>query len=189
MEQNPPQIKAKQAISATIQQESNTTPKQSKQTIVGANTPIVASIGTAAMQKTRKNKELMIDALTRNRGHVTNSCKLAGISRSTHNRYMQKDAVYRAKAREIIEIRLDDYEATIDYFTLQLKEQPALAVKCAMFMLENHGKERGYGRAGETAVQVNTQINQTGGPIGELMRIQTEYDLKRKEGKNAQSTP
>ena len=58
------------------------------------------------MGKMEKHKELLIKALEKNLGLVTQSCKEVRVDRQTHYRYMREDPEYKRRVDEINEITI-----------------------------------------------------------------------------------
>ena len=100
----------------------------------------------------------MLAAIKNNGGHICRAAELAGIDRSTHVDWQQKDPVYARKVQELMAPRLYNAQLIMDTATTDYKNKPELAVKAAMFTLEHLGGELGYQKPG-TNVQVNTQVN------------------------------
>ena len=136
--------------------------------------------------RTRQKMARMLDAMVKEGGHVTRAAELAGITPRAHQLWMRKFPKYAAKVEEVMDRRLYNAQLTVDYFATQIKEQPELAARCAMFTLVQLGGKRGYRQPGITLNQ-NTQNNtvEIKGPLGELIRLQDEAEKKRKE----QNTP
>ena len=109
----------------------------------------------AVVARTQVHKARMLESLARTHGIVYLAAQLAGISRETHRRYCKKDKVYAAKAEEFREDDLDLAEAVVQPAIAQQKERPDLALRAAMFKLENQGKARGYGKQADVAVNVS----------------------------------
>lgn len=100
----------------------------------------------------------MLEALEKTHGNVLYSAQLAGIERRTHYHWIEKDPEYARKAAESRVASLDIAEGVVHAAMAKQEDRPELALKAAIFLLENQGGARGYGRQG-TNVQVNTQVN------------------------------
>ena len=104
--------------------------------------------------RTRQRKSLMIKALKKTSGHISKACEAIGINRITHQRWMNADRKYALQVSEIQGKRLDNAQLVVDSISVQVKENPALALKASMFLLEQLGGSLGYQKPG-VAVQVN----------------------------------
>jgi len=71
-------------------------------------------------------------------GVVTSACKLVGISRQTHYRWLREDENYKAWIEQIPDITLDFAETAL---LKQIKEGNTTAI---IFYLKTKGKQRGY---------------------------------------------
>jgi hypothetical protein len=90
------------------------------------------------MTNTDINKKAMIEALEKSLGVVTNACKLVGIARETHYRWIKEDKKYAEHVESIGDIALDFAES-------QLHEQILNGeVSSTIFYLKTKGKKRGY---------------------------------------------
>ena len=87
---------------------------------------------------TDKKKKAMIKAMEKCLGVVSTACKVVGIDRATHYRWMKSDSEYK----EII----DDVEnLVIDFAESQLHKQIEDGNTAAtIFYLKTKGKPRGY---------------------------------------------
>jgi len=86
----------------------------------------------------RGKKKLMYEALRSQLGVVTSACKLVGISRQTHYRWLREDENYKAWVEQIPDITLDFAETAL---LKQIKEGNTTAI---IFYLKTKGKQRGY---------------------------------------------
>ena len=86
----------------------------------------------------RGKKKLMYEALRSQLGVVTSACKLVGISRQTHYRWLREDENYKAWIEQIPDITLDFAETAL---LKQIKEGNTTAI---IFYLKTKGKQRGY---------------------------------------------
>jgi hypothetical protein len=84
------------------------------------------------------NKKAMIDALEKSLGIVTSACKVVGISRETHYRWLREDEKYLTSVKSIEDIALDFAESQLHK---QIKEGE---VSSTIFYLKTKGKRRGY---------------------------------------------
>ena len=84
------------------------------------------------------NKKAMIDALEKSLGIVTSACKVVGISRETHYRWLREDEKYLTAVKSIEDIALDFAESQLHK---QIKEGE---VSSTIFYLKTKGKRRGY---------------------------------------------
>ena len=88
--------------------------------------------------KTAKDKERMIEALTKSLGIVTNAVKVTGISRTTHYAWMEKDPEYRSRVEEATDAQIDFVEGNL---IQRIQEGDTTAT---IFYLKTKGKKRGY---------------------------------------------
>ena len=118
------------------------------------------------MTKTDILKKGMIEAMEKSLGVVTTACKIAGISRDTHYRWLKDDEAYRDRINEIENIALDFAES-------KLHEQiNAGSVPSIIFYLKTKGKKRGYVERQEidTTIKQPDLSNLTTDEILDLLR-------------------
>jgi hypothetical protein len=84
------------------------------------------------------NKKAMIDALEKTLGVVTQACKMVGISRETHYRWMKEDDKYSQQVEGISDIALDFAESKLHKM---IEKEDTTAT---IFYLKTKGKNRGY---------------------------------------------
>ena len=125
-----------------------TTPKSSAQKKPSTNkTKEVRAI------KTAKDKERMIEALTKSLGIVTNAVKVTGISRTTHYAWMEKDPEYRSRVEEATDAQIDFVEGSL---IQRIQEGDTTAT---IFYLKTKGKKRGYTERMEIAPAEGTTMS------------------------------
>ena len=90
------------------------------------------------MTKTDVNKKGMVEAMEKALGVVTTACKIVGISRETHYRWIKEDEEYRNQINDIENIALDFAESKLHE---QINEG---SVPSIIFYLKTKGKKRGY---------------------------------------------
>jgi hypothetical protein len=83
-------------------------------------------------------KEAMLDAMEKNLGIVTDSCRQIGISRDTHYRWLKEDKEYKRAIKDIENVALDFVESAL---LQQIKKGNPLST---MFYMKCKGKKRGY---------------------------------------------
>ena len=83
-------------------------------------------------------KGAMIESLEQSLGVVTTACKVVGISRETHYRWMKEDEEYRKKVEGLIDVALDFAESQLHK---QIRDGNSTAT---IFFLKTKGKNRGY---------------------------------------------
>jgi hypothetical protein len=83
-------------------------------------------------------KKAMIEALEKSLGVVTTAAKSVGIDRSTHYKWMENDADYKAAVDSIQDIALDFAESQLH------KQIQNGEVSSTIFYLKTKGKKRGY---------------------------------------------
>lgn len=88
--------------------------------------------------RTRRKKELMIEALFRTLGNVSLSCEEAGIGRVTHYEWLKKDEIYEQAVAEVPERAKDFVENEL---FRQIKNGNTAAT---LFFLKTKAKDRGY---------------------------------------------
>ena len=103
--------------------------------------------------KTAKDKERMIEALTKRLGIVTNAVKVTGISRTTHYAWMEKDPEYRSRVEEATDAQIDFVEGNL---IQRIQEGDTTAT---IFYLKTKGKKRGYTERMEIAPAEGTTMS------------------------------
>ena len=103
--------------------------------------------------KTAKDKERMIEALTKSLGIVTNAVKVTGISRTTHYAWMGKDPEYRSRVEEATDAQIDFVEGNL---IQRIQEGDTTAT---IFYLKTKGKKRGYTERMEIAPAEGTTMS------------------------------
>jgi len=83
-------------------------------------------------------KKNMLEALEKTLSIVSTACKMVGISRNTHYRWLKEDPQYEASVTELHNVVLDFAES---HLHLQIKEG---SVPATLFLLKTIGKKRGY---------------------------------------------
>ena len=91
-------------------------------------------------------KKAMIEALEKSLGIVTQACKVVGISRDTHYRWMKDDEEYKQAVQDLGDVALDFAESKLHKLIDQ--GNPAATI----FYLKTKGKNRGYIERQEIAV-------------------------------------
>ena len=90
-------------------------------------------------ERTQDNKTLLLKALEKSLGIVTEACQKAGLSRTQHYKWYKEDEEYRKAVQEIDGI-------FIDFAETHLKEQIEKgSTPATIFYLKTRGKKRGYG--------------------------------------------
>jgi hypothetical protein len=80
----------------------------------------------------------MIEALEKTLGIVTDACKMVGIARSTHYKWMDDDEQYKAEVEELSNLVLDFAESKLHE---NINNNDTTAI---IFLLKTRGKKRGY---------------------------------------------
>jgi predicted DNA-binding transcriptional regulator AlpA len=88
----------------------------------------------------------MVEALEKALGIVTQACKVVGIARVTHYRWMKDDDEYRDAVEKLGDVALDFAESKLHKLIDQ--GNPAATI----FYLKTKGKNRGYIERQEIAV-------------------------------------
>jgi ACT domain-containing protein len=87
---------------------------------------------------TKQKKELFLEALEKNAGNITESCKKINISRKTFYHWCKKDEYFKNQVEEI-------KESLIDLAENELMEQIKKGnITAIIFFLKTKGKNRGY---------------------------------------------
>jgi hypothetical protein len=90
------------------------------------------------IEDTNDNKKKMLEALEKSLGIVTTACKLVGIARETHYRWMREDAEYKEAADSISDVVLDFAESKL-HGLIDSGDTAA-----TIFYMKTKGKKRGY---------------------------------------------
>lgn len=90
------------------------------------------------MTNSDTKKRNMLEALEKTLCIVTSACKMVGISRNTHYRWMQEDKEYASAVTDLENVILDFAESQLH---LQIREG---SVPATIFLLKTRGKKRGY---------------------------------------------
>jgi hypothetical protein len=86
----------------------------------------------------QQKKKDMLTALEKSLGIVTSACKVVGIDRVTHYRWLKEDEEYRNAVEEIDNVSLDFAESKLHS---RINEGSDTAI---IFYLKTKGKKRGY---------------------------------------------
>ena len=86
------------------------------------------------MTKSDTLKKNMLEALEKTLCIVTSACKMVGISRNTHYRWLQEDAEYARDVDDLENVILDFAESQLH---VQIKEG---SVPATIFLLKTRGK-------------------------------------------------
>lgn len=105
-------------------------------------------------ERIAKEKEELLDALSKTSGIVSSACKAAGLSRLTYYRFYNEDPEFREKADDIKELQKDFAESLI------LKKMKEGDTAMIIFYAKTQMKDRGYterkeitGKDGEDLIQ------------------------------------
>jgi hypothetical protein len=85
-----------------------------------------------------KKKEEMVATLEKALGVVTTACRIVGISRDTHYRWMKNDEEYKIAVDDLSNVALDFAESKLHKL---IENENATAI---IFFLKTKGKKRGY---------------------------------------------
>lgn len=106
------------------------------------------------MQSMKKNltksdtkKRVLINAMEKSMGIVTQACKLADISRETHYRWMKEDEVYSETIKAVSEQAKDFVESKL-YKQIEKGNVPSI-----IFYMKTKCKDRGYVERTEHSIQ------------------------------------
>jgi hypothetical protein len=97
-------------------------------------------------------KKNMIEALEKSLGIVTTACRMVGISRETHYRWLREDEAYKEAVEGIADIALDFVESKLHK---QIEEGE---VSSTIFYLKTKGKKRGFVEKQEIEHSGNMQV-------------------------------
>ena len=112
-------------------------------------------------------KEAMLEAMEKNLGIVTDSCRQIGISRDTHYRWLKEDKEYKKAIKDIENVALDFAESAL---LQQIKKGNPLST---MFYMKCKGKKRGYIEQQEVKVTGNMKFT---ADFGESSTIQSTQE-------------
>jgi hypothetical protein len=84
------------------------------------------------------HKKAMLEALEKTLGVVSTACKIVGISRTTHYRWLEEDPEYAAQVKDIENVSLDFAESQLH------KQIGDGSTAATIFYLKTKGKKRGY---------------------------------------------
>jgi len=97
-------------------------------------------------------KKNMIEALEKSLGIVTTACRMVGISRETHYRWLREDEEYKEAVEAIADLTLDFVESKLH------KQIEKGEVSSTIFYLKTKGKKRGYIEKQEIEHSGNMQV-------------------------------
>ena len=103
-------------------------------------------------QRNATRKKAMIEALTKSLGIITTACKIVGIDRVTHYRWLAEDSKYAEQVEAIKDIALDFAESQL-HKRMQNGSDTAI-----IFYLKTQGKKRGYIERTETELSGKIEI-------------------------------
>ena len=107
-------------------------------------------------QNATLKKSAMLKALESTLGVVTSACKIVGIDRTTHYRWLQDDEEYKLQVEALTEVAVDFAESqlfelikgahrevsTPDGEVIRVQDAPNTSA--TIFYLKTRGKKRGY---------------------------------------------
>jgi len=96
------------------------------------------NLKVTTMTKKDTKKELMIEALEKSLGVVSQACQSIGISRQTHYRWIEEDPEYKFQVESIDDVCIDFAE---NQLFKKMKDGSDAAI---IFYLKTKGKKRGY---------------------------------------------
>jgi hypothetical protein len=111
------------------------------------------AVPTGVVVRMDAKKVAMIEAMVKNLGNITNSCREVGIGRQTHYDWLAADEVYAKAIRDVDEVVLDFAEFKLQEIMNGVKvrnikdklvyDVPPNAT-ALIFFLKTKGKKRGY---------------------------------------------
>jgi hypothetical protein len=99
------------------------------------------------LTKSDTKKRVLINAMEKSMGIVTQACKLADISRETHYRWMKEDEVYSETIKAVSEQAKDFVESKL-YKQIEKGNVPSI-----IFYMKTKCKDRGYVERTEHSIQ------------------------------------
>jgi hypothetical protein len=108
-------------------------------------------INMSRISKTQHNKRLLIEAMIKSMGVVTQACKMAKLDRATFYNYYNSDPEFKKACDECQDIALDFVESRL------MKQIESGDTTGIIFYLKTKGKHRGYM---QTSENYNHNINQ-----------------------------
>jgi hypothetical protein len=103
------------------------------------------------LNKVQHNKRLLIEAMIKSMGVVTQACKMANLDRGTFYNYYNSDPEFKKACDECQDIALDFVESRL------MKQIESGDTTGIIFYLKTKGKHRGYM---QTSENYNHNINQ-----------------------------
>ena len=103
-----------------------------------------------AKRNTKEKKKLFIQALEKNAGNISTSCKAIGICRYTFYDWCEKDENFKKQVDEVNESLIDFAETQL---MKKIKDGDTTSL---IFFLKTKGKHRGYSER-EIEVNVNNE--------------------------------
>lgn len=94
------------------------------------------------MTKTEENKNMLLSALERSLGIVTNACRSVNLSRTQFYEWINNDLEFAEKVKDIKEMQKDFVESEL-LQTIKDREHPAQGANIR-FYLGRMAKDRGY---------------------------------------------
>lgn len=118
------------------------------------------------MKKVENKKTQLLEALERNLGLVTPSCKNVGISRNQYYIYYNTDPVFKKAVDDINEITLDFAENQL------LKKIKEGSERSILFYMKYKGRNRGYNER----LEIEGTLDISGITTIKLIEIKKEND-------------
>lgn len=104
-----------------------------------------------------KTRELLLEALERNRMNISKSVKELGLHRSDYYWHLESDDYFKERVEWIKESLTDEVEEALIFNALEQKNQKAIE-----YYLNNKAKNRGYNlEKQETSKDINIVIQPT----------------------------
>lgn len=88
--------------------------------------------------KTRQNKERLVEAMHKSLGIVTQACTAVGVARDTYYQYYNNDPAFKKRIDDIQNVALDFVEGQL------FKQINKGEVSSTIFYLKTKGKNRGF---------------------------------------------
>ena len=142
------------------------------------NKGIFLSQNEVQTNKIQHKKTLLVDAMIKNFGNVSEACKALNINRSTFYEYYNNDLEFKTQIDDIKNIALDFVESKL---IGKIKEGDIVAI---LFYLKTQGKKRGYVERVENELTIQQPVViDWSEPIQEVEEVKT-IELKQENESN-----
>lgn len=143
------------------------------------NKGIFLSSNGLQTDKIQHKKTLLVDAMIKNFGNVSEACKVLNINRSMFYDYYNNDLEFKTQIDDIKNIALDFVESKL---IGKIKEGDIVAI---LFYLKTQGKKRGYVERVENEITIQPPViidwNDSQQETEEVKAIEIKEDNKEDE--------